>query len=182
MTNFLDLVLSPNQCGFRKGFNAENCLLVMIEKWRKRLDQGGFCSAPLTDLSKAFDCLPHALLITKLFAYGFNLPSVRLVYSYLSNRKQRVKINNTYSDWSEILYGMPQGTILGPMLFNVFISDIFLFIPNVDIANYADDNTPYTTGMDVNEVLEELKNTSDILLNWFDINLMKANPGKFHLN
>ena len=181
MTGFLDLVLSKKQCGFRKGFNEENCLLVMIEKWRQCLDQGGFCSALLTDLSKAFDVLPHSLLVAKLNAYGFDLPSVRLMYSYLTNRKQTVKINNTYSDWSEIFYGVPQGSILGPLLFNIFLADLFLFIPNIDIANYADDNTPYATGMDANRVLEELRNTSDILLNWFNINLMKANPDKSHL-
>ena len=88
-------ILSKYQCGFRKGFNAQYCLMVMIEKWKKALDQGGSCGALLTDLSKAFDCLLHDLLIAKLHAYGFSRKSLKLIYDYLSERLQRTKINDT---------------------------------------------------------------------------------------
>ena len=88
----------------------------MTEKWRASLDQNETCAALLTDLSKAFHCLPHDLFIGKLHAYGCDLTSLKLLNWYLRNRRQHVKINNFYSSWAEILFGVPQGSILGPLL------------------------------------------------------------------
>ena len=181
LTNYFEYLFSKYQCGFRKGFSVANCLLPMIEKWRESLDQGGAYGALLTDLSKAFDCLSHDLLIAKLHAYGLGIKSLRLMYSYLTNRKQRVKINDTYSSWSEILFGVPQGSILGLLLFNIFICDLFLFIPYFDITNYADDNTPYLANNNIVDVLNNLKLQANILDKWFKDNYMKANLGKYHL-
>ena len=98
----------------------------MLEAWKRYVDQGKFFGALLTDLSKAFDCLDHELLTAKLNAYGFSLPALRLVNDYLSNRKQRTKIENTYSTWVDIIFEVPQGSILGPLLFKVFLADLFL--------------------------------------------------------
>ena len=98
---------------FRKGFSAQYCLLAMLEKWKSAVDKGKVFGALLTDLSKAFDCLPHELIIAKLYAYGFNLPALKLMHSYLSHRKQRTKVNHAYSSREEILFGVPQGSILG---------------------------------------------------------------------
>ena len=98
----------------------------MLEAWKRYVDQGTFFGALLTDLSKAFDCLDHELLTAKLNAYGFSLPALRLVNDYLSNRKQRTKIENTYSTWVDIIFEVPQGSILGPLLFKVFLADLFL--------------------------------------------------------
>ena len=81
--------------------------------------------ALLTDLSKAFDCLDHELLIAKLNAYGFSLPALRLVHDYLSTKKQRTKVNKTYNSWLEIVFGVSQGSILGPLLFSIFLADLF---------------------------------------------------------
>ena len=91
---FFDSLLSKYQCGFRRGYNAQHCLITLIEKWKKSVDNGGAFGALLNDLSKALDCLPHELLIAKLDAYGFDKSSLKLMHSYLSNRKQRVKIND----------------------------------------------------------------------------------------
>ena len=143
----------------------------MIEKWRESLDSGVNFGALLTDLSNAFDCLPDDFLIAKLHAYGLDMPSLKLLYSYLTKRRQRVKINNTYSSWSEILFGVPQGSILGRLLFNIFLCDLFLFVPDIGIANYAYDNTPHATN----------KQRSDTLLKWFADNLLIENPEKYHL-
>ena len=118
----------------------------MIEKFKKSLDQGGGYATLLTDLSKAFDCLPHDLTIAKLHAYGFDKASLRLMHSSLTDRYQKVKINNSYSLWSLIKHGVPQGSILVPILFKVFLCDVFFMLDNTDIASYADDNTPYCGG------------------------------------
>ena len=79
----------------------------------------------LTDLSKAFDCLNHELLVAKLNAYGFTLPALKLVHDYLSDREQRTRVNNSYITWFEILFGVPQGSILGSLLFSIFLTDLF---------------------------------------------------------
>ena len=137
-----DEILSIYQCGFRKEFSSQHCLIVMLEKWKQSIDMGGCAGALLTDLSKAVYCLSHELLIAKLDAYGYSYNALKLIFSYLSNRSQRVKVNSSYSSWAEIKCGVPQGSILEPLLFNIYLCDLFLFVtPN--IANYADDNTPY---------------------------------------
>ena len=181
MSDFFENVLSKYQCGFRKGFSSQQCLVAMIEKWRKTLDNGGSFGALLTDLSKAFDSLPHDLLIAKLHAYGCDLKSLKLMDSYLRNRKQRVKLCNSYSSWEEIIFGVPQGSILGPLLFNIFICDLFLFVTDSDIASYADDNTPYVSANKPEEVIVKLEKVSVNLLKWFKNNGMKVNTEKCHL-
>ena len=116
----------------------------MIEKFKKWLDQRGEYAALLTDLPKVFDCLPHNLIIAKSDAYGFDKASLRLVHSDLTGRYQRVKINNSYSLWSLIKHGVPESSILGHILFNIFVYGMFFMIDNIDIASYADDSTLYS--------------------------------------
>ena len=181
MYKYFNHILSKWQCGFRKGFSTQHCLLVMTEKWRKCLDKGGISGAILTDLSKAFDCILHELSVAKLAAYSFDYQSLRIMENFLSNRQQRTKINNAFSRYSEIIYGVLQGPILGPLLFNVYICDIFFGIIECDIANYADDNTPYNFDFSLDNVISNLKKSTNSLLNWFRENHMKANADKCHL-
>ena len=181
ITIFIDPLLSEYQCGFREGFNAQHCLLAMLEKWKSAVDKGKVFDALLTDLSKAFDCLPHELIIAKLNAYGFKLPALKLMHSYLSHRKQRTKVNHAYSSWDEILFGMPQGSILGPILFNIFLSDLLLVISNTDFSSYADDNTIYDSGNSIDDVISFLQESAEKLFQWFSHNQMKGNTDKCNL-
>ena len=181
ISNYFENIFSKFQCGFRQGPSAQYCLTSMIEKWKKSVDKGKTFAALLTDLSKVFDCLSHDLIIAKPNAYGFSLSAARLMQSYLCNRKQRTKINAAYSSWEEILFGVPQGTILEPLLFNIFICDLFLIMNKVDFASYGDDNTPYVIGNGVKEAMNSLKEASDSLFYWSANNQMKANPDKCHL-
>ena len=131
------------------------------------------------DLSKAYDYLPHDLLIAKFKACGIGKLGLNLLLNYLSNRKQRTKVNSSYSDWYDIIRGVPQGSILGPLLFNLFINDLFLFLERTNICNFADDNTIYRCDSVLEIILEDLQHDTNILLNWFKINSMKLNPKKF---
>ena len=121
-------------------------------------------------------------MIAKLHAYGFDKTSTKYLKDYLSHQKQKIKINKTFSNWTNILHGVTQGSILGPLLFNIFLCDLFLFIPNIDLVSYADDNTPFAmSGSSELEVISEIKGVAESLTLWFRNNCMKVNPDKFHL-
>ena len=115
----------------------------MIEKWKKAVDNGNEFGALLTDLSKEFDCLPHDLMIAKVNSYGFNLTALNLIHNYLTKRKQKTKANHSHNSWEDILFGVPQSSILDPILFNIFLSDFFLIVDDIDITHCADGNTIY---------------------------------------
>ena len=105
-----------------------HCSTVMLECWKKAIDKGKLAGALLKDLSQVFDCINHELLIAKLEANDFDHKSLTYIDSYLSNRKQRTKVNGSSSTWTDIT-GVPQGSILRPLLFNIYFNDIFYSIP-----------------------------------------------------
>ena len=181
LSTFFENILSKFQCGFKNGYSTQHCLLRILEKWTFAVDNNEAFGALLTDLSKAFDCLSHDLLIAKLHSYGLSLTFLRLLSDYLSNRKQRIKVENIFSKWQNIETGVPQGSILGPFLFNIFVCDLFLILDNTYFASYADDNTPYTVNKNTDSVTKSLEELSIQLLSWFKENKLKLNLDKYHL-
>ena len=132
-------------------------------------------------LTFPIDCLDHELLVAKLEAYGFDFQSLAYIYSHLSHRKQRTKVNKTFSALSDIKFGVPQGSKLGPLLFNVYVNDTFYFVGSSDVANYADDTTPYTVNKTMDALLNSLENDTSTLTRWFHDNYLKMNIHKCHL-
>ena len=179
ISQYIDKFLAPYLFGYRKGHSTEQCLVTMIEFWRKSLDSKCSTGAVLAVLSKAFDC--HNLSIAKLAAYGFEDSALGFIFNYLKKRKQRTKIGDSYSSWRELKYDVLQGSILGPLFFNIFINDIFFFIDKTKLANYADDNTVYSKEDNITKLLHLLETETSVVLNWFRINEMKANDDKCHL-
>ena len=129
------------------------------------------------DLSKAFDCILHDLIIARLVAYVIDRKNLRLIYSYLKGRKPRVKINNTYTDNNEFISGVPQGSIPGPIFFTLSINGLFFFIEIVSMHNFADDNTLFAWAETVSKWINMSESESNIASNWFTKNEMIINPG-----
>ena len=164
---YFDKIFDDFLCAFRKGHGCQTTLLRLLEDLKYALDNNEFIAAILMDLSKAFDCLPHSILLCKLSSYGLTENAIKLMESYISDRKQQFQIGNVVSSWTEIKKGVPQGSVLGPLLFNVFINDIFYFIKNCDLYNYADDNTLSFHYPDFDEILKVLQSEGKILIDWF---------------
>ena len=164
--------------GYRKGYCSQHSLITMFEKLKKYLDKGRECGASFVDLSKAFDCLPHDLLLAKLNAYGFDYKSLKLISSFLSNRKYRTKTNSSFSEWKHLLIGVPQVSVLVPLLFNICMCDLFLLMSESNVANYGDHATLYACEKNLHDVQRKLESESWILFEWFHDNRLKANIGK----
>ena len=126
ISEYIEPFLSNLLNGFPKDQKKQHCLLRMLEKWEEALHKGNFVDAIFLDLSKAFDTLNHDLLIAKLEAYRFSIIYLRYIRSYLKQSLQRTVVNDSFSPWKDIVAGVQQGSILAPLLFNIFINNILL--------------------------------------------------------
>ena len=145
----------------------------MIGKWKHALDK-----AKKLGLSKACDTLNHNLLLAKLNVYGLSFSVIKFIQSYFSEWFQKVNINSNFSKWCKILLELSQESILRPLLFNIFINDIFYFIQDAYISNFADGNSLYSIEDNFKEVKTMLKKNFEILQGWFYEDHMFLNPGK----
>ena len=153
---------------------------MSLDNWKMSLDNVGHAGGILMDLSKAFDTINHNLLIAKLHAYGFSRDALEIIYNYLSDRWQRTKINNSFSTWSKIVCGMPQGSVNGPKYFNIYINDLFYLFLCTKVCNMADDTTPYACDMDLPSLIHNLESDTASAIFWFEANYMKLNQDKCH--
>ena len=180
MNCYFKTLFSPYLSGYRKHHGCQDVLVYFVSLCKKVLDKGEVAIALLTDLSKAFDSLPYKLLICKLSAYGLGNNACMLIKSYFCNRKQTVRIGIERSDWRSLIKGVPQGSLMGPFIFNVFYNDLLLLLDEYcHVFNYADDTSILCTGHDYNDAYVKICSASTIMLEWFKSNFMQANPSKF---
>ncbi len=140
MWSYFHDFLAVRLSAFRKNYITQAILLKAVGDWRKALDNGKYVRGILMDWSKAFDVIPHGLFLAKLHAYGCDTNVLKLMYSYPNDRKQRTKIGSARSEWKILTKGLPQGSVMGPSVFNIFMNDMFLILESCEDYNYADDN------------------------------------------
>lgn len=180
ISNFLEKhnALTDAQFGFRKARSTETALLAMKETIVHNIENGDFTLGLFVDFSKAFDSLNHQILHKKLSSFGIRGTSLCLINSYLSNRSQFVCLNNTESCPLPIPRGVPQGSVLGPLLFNLYINDIVFIDEGVKFFIYADDSTVLVSGKDVNNLIVRCNSLLDRLAMWSEANCLRINVNK----
>jgi hypothetical protein len=178
---YFDEIFSKYMSGFRSKHSCETVLMRMTENIKRHVDEGKIVCLLLMDLSRAFDCLPYKLFVSKLHAYGFSLSACQLMFNYYCFRKQRVKLGNTCGQWQNIFKGSAQGSVMGPITYNMFTNDMFLILnDDVEFYNYVDDNSLLAAGYDYTETKLKLLHNVEKIVSWFELNQMKINPDKFN--
>ena len=173
-------LLTENQYSFRKGLSCELALNTLIDSWKEQLDQKNFVISIFLDLSKAFDTIDHNILLRKLEFYNFNKEALLLIKNYLSNRSAVIKLNGSLSKKQEIKVGLPQGSILGPLLFIIFVNDLCHLQISSDLNLFADDITGSAAGKTVDDVLKLLTIDLIVICEWLKHNRLVINWKKTH--
>ena len=171
-------LLTPHQSGFRSGYSTQNVLLFVTDKWLRAIDQGKYTGAVFLDLAKAFDTVDHAILCSKLEFYGFQGKSYELLCNYLSDRQQRVLFNNNLSNWGSVTIGVPQGSILGPLLFVLYINDLPSVVSHSILDLYADDAELHFSHSDLSVVQTQLQLDLNAIVKWINSSRLCLNGVK----
>ena len=171
-------LLHKTQSGFRAQHSCETALVHMIDSWLTAMDSGKMVGAVLVDFKKAFDLVDHKILLSKLELYGINNEALMWFDSYLTHRRQLVSLNNSKSDFETVICGVPQGSILGPLLFLLFINDLPLCVENVSADLYADDTTLYDIHTSLEAIEQNLQQSLNKLYIWCRNNGMVLNSAK----
>ena len=181
ITNYLDnkRKMSQNQFGFGKKFSTQDALLFFTETLRKESDSQNIVHAVFLDLSKAFDSISHKLLMKKLSTLNFSESALKLMGDFLNQRTQKVKVNGKQSDWIELARGVPQGTVLGPLMFNLYVNDLNDCIDsNSRLVQYADDCLIFSTGTESSKILVDLQKNIANIEKYFSTHQLNLNASK----
>ena len=171
-------LLSDSQSGFRAGHSTQDVLLHVTEKWRQDIDEGRYVGAGFLDLKKAFDCVNHKILLEKALYYGIRGIEMKWLTSYLSERSQLVCLNGNLSESGDVTIGVPQGSILGPLLFVLYTNDMPRAILHSCINMYADDTEIHYANKELSMVEKRLQEDLYALESWMSSNRLKFNVKK----
>ena len=172
-------MFSSLQFGFRKHFSTTDALLFATEKIRQKIDANENVTAAFINLSRAFDSTSHVILLKKLSELNFTDEAISMIKSYLNERIQKVTLSTCESDWIQLYQGVPQGTILGPLLFNVYVNNMIERIDNsCNLVQYADDTMIFTSNKNVYDSLKALEKNIRALERYFESHLLTINASK----
>ena len=172
-------LICPNQFGFRKKMSTSDALILATENIRREIDENKFVAAACLDLSKAFDSISHEILLQKQEKLNFDSNSIPMIRSFLTCRTQKVCLENVCSDWINLYQGVPQGTILGPLLFNIYVNSMHLHVTEpVKIVQYANDTFLFTANEDIEVGINQLERVIENLLVFFQNHQLNLNATK----
>ena len=159
-------LLTPHQSGFRAGYSTQDVLLYVTDGWLRAVDESKYTGAVFLDLAKAFDTVDHTILCSKLMYYGFQGASYDLLCDYLTGRQQRVLFNGDLSQWGTVTVGVPQGSILDPLLFALYLNDLPVVVKHCILNLYADDAELHCSHSDLSMVEAHVQSDLDAVASW----------------